>query len=166
MQYVQCATLCHLDNPPVIRDFLPSIAEPVMDRWGEKKCRHADCHDCFPLDDSHAARHREIPVSEPREPSQHSPLGSCDNRAGVDDHSIGIFLVQMFYFLFIDKIILKYFIYPLSDFLPMTDFFTILIHVIGASLAIINCCVIGYGWFFIEKRWANYRSTTSDSKIA
>ena len=77
---------------PVIRDFLPRIAEPVMDRWGENKCRHADCHDCFPLDDSPAARHREIPVSEPREPSQHSPLGSCDNRAGVDDHSIGIFL--------------------------------------------------------------------------
>ncbi len=76
-----------------------------------------------------------------------------------------IFLVQMFYFLFIDKIILKYFIYPLSDFLPMTDFFTILIHVIGAALAIINCCIIGYGWYFIEKRWANYRSTTDDSKI-
>jgi len=76
-----------------------------------------------------------------------------------------IFLVQMFYFLFIDEIVLKYFIYSLSDFLPMTDLFTILIYIIGASLAIINCCVIGYGWYIIEKRWANYRSTTGDSKI-
>jgi peptidoglycan/LPS O-acetylase OafA/YrhL len=76
-----------------------------------------------------------------------------------------IFLVQMFYFLFIDKIILKYFIYPLPDFLPPTDFFMILIHILGAMIAIINCCIIGYGWYFIEKRWTNYRLTTCDSKI-
>ncbi|WAC05459.1 MAG: acyltransferase family protein [Methanoregula sp.] len=65
-----------------------------------------------------------------------------------------IFLVQMFYFLFIDKIILKYIIYPLSDLLPLTDLFVIVIHIAGALFAIGICCIIGYCWFIIENKWS------------
>jgi peptidoglycan/LPS O-acetylase OafA/YrhL len=68
-----------------------------------------------------------------------------------------IFLVQMFYFLFVDKIILTYLVYPLAYSMFLSFFFAILIHILVAIIDIILCCVIGYYWYIIEKRYSDIR---------